>query len=195
MPKEFTTILERHIKPYADLGFITVFGKKGKARDVMMDAETLESLRVYMIERAHYMLKKKIHCENVFLSLNPQGNSYAITGAGVQAVIRTIKSRLRLQGYAFDLSMLNSQGCRRSAIVKAYNKTNLEMIRHTELTICGQHGQGIGVVPKYFKKNKHWKKNLKNAYQVVTTTEKEDNIQKIFSESSFFNKFGLSKEA
>jgi site-specific recombinase XerD len=198
LPMEFEGILEEHIKPFNKLGSITVFGKNKKSRDVLLDTETLEALRVYMIERAHYLWVKKINTQKVFLSIN--SHSHAISKSGIQAVIRGIKAELRLRGYVFDLSGLNPQNFRKVAIDKSYKQSNKALIPHVDLTLAGQHGYDVGRVSTYNKKTRFWKKNLKNAHQIISHIEGQPNpdekkriasLQGIFPESSFFNNFGV----
>jgi integrase len=192
LPKEIAGIQEEHIHPFKGLAYIMVFGRRNVKRNVMLDEETLECLKIYMIERAHFMLQKKISTKNIFLSLVPQGSNHAFTISGTQAVLRNIKNSLRLKGMVYDLSSLNAQGCRRTAIAKDYEKTNKTyIVRHPELSICGQFGHEVNNVPKYFKNEKFWKKDLKTASQVVMLPEKEK-LCNIFSDSPFFKNFGMT---
>jgi len=200
-PMEFGSVLEEHIKPLGSLGYITVFGKNKKSRDVVLDIETLEALRIYMLERAHYLRLKRINTQQVFLSLNPQSGSYAITGAGVMAVLRQIKTELRLRGYVFDLSGLTSRNCRKVAIDKSYKQTNQAKIPHVDLTLSGQHGYGIGGISDHNRKAKLWQKSLKNAGQIMNHIEEKvdsnterrvASLQGVFPEASFFNNFGIA---
>jgi hypothetical protein len=206
-PKEFQTILEEHIHPYENLAYITVFGKRDVPRDVMLDPDTFHALRIYMIERAHYLHVKKIHSVHIFLSLNPIDGSYSITTAGVQSVVRRIKELLKLGGCLWDLSAVNPQGCRRTAVSNDYEKAEDSPIHHPELTLSGQYGHSLTVAQKYY-----WKKSLKNAYRFVAGTNpppesghvqgnsppsskppptEGGDIRGIFPPSSFFKDFGV----
>jgi len=206
-PKEFPTILEEHIHPYEDLAYVTVYGKRDVPRDVMLDPDTFQALRIYMVERAHFILVKKIRTVHIFLSLNPQNGSYAITKAGVQAIVRRIKEQLQLGGCLWDLSAVNPQGCRRTAVSADYEKAEDSPIHHPEFTLSGQYGHSLAVAQKYY-----WRKSLKNAYRFVRGTNKQmenhqnqnevarkqeplppssSDIRNIFPSSSFFRDFGL----
>lgn len=204
MPNEFATIQEEHIKPYKNYAYITVLGKGKKSRNVFLDMESMEALRVYMIERSHYMLTKKIHEKSVFLSLIPRGDSYAITGSGIQAVLRNIRQELRLRGYIFDLSGLTSQNCRRVVRVKEYKQTNRALIPHVDLTLSGQHGYSTGRIPVYNKKTTEWTNSFSNSHEIIShirgkrdpaEQERVESLQKIYPESSFFRNFGVSLPA
>jgi hypothetical protein len=175
----------------------------------MLDPDTFQALRIYMVERAHYMHVKKIHTVNIFLSLNPQDGSWAITTAGVQAIVHRIKEQLRLKGCLWDISAVNAQGCRRTAVSADYEKAEDSPIHHPEFTLSGQYGHSLAVAQKYY-----WRKSLKNAYRFVhgmsapTDKRKDDismpdrqqppskstpgpDLRKIFPESSFFGDFGV----
>jgi site-specific recombinase XerD len=203
-PKEFPTITESQLHPYEDLAYITVYGKRDVPRDVMLDPDTFQALRIYMIERAHFMHVKKIHTVNIFLSLNPHNGSWAITTAGVQAVVRRIKEQLKLKGCLWDLSAVNAQGCRRTAVSADYEKAEDSPIHHPEFTLSGQYGHSLTVAQKYY-----WKKSLKNAYRFIRGShpriemqQKQDgeskspqpddgDIRRIFPSQTFFNNFGV----
>jgi site-specific recombinase XerD len=209
-PKEFRTILEEHVHPYEDLAYVTVFGKRNEPRDVMLDPETLEAWRIYMVERAHFMYEKKIHTKHIFLSINPHDDSYAITTPGVQAIIRRIKHELKMNGCMWDLSVLNAQGCRRTAVSHDYEIAEDSPIHHPELTLSGQYGHSLEIAQKHY-----WRKSLKNAYRFIkggyqpshpstppsrTTpslpsqsppSSPGNDIKGIFPESSFFRDFGV----
>lgn len=205
-PKEFPSLMETDIHPYEDLAYLTVIGKRGVPRDVMLDPETLQMLRIYMLERAHHMLAKRIRSANIFLSLNPHDDSYAITVSGVQAVIRRIKQEMKLKGCLWDLSALNPQGCRRTAVSDDYEKAEDSPVHHPEFTLCGQYGHSLAVAQKYY-----WKKSLKNAYRFVKnkfgpigpqessvsnnkdhTSIPESELRKLFPDSTFFRDFGVN---
>jgi hypothetical protein len=205
-PKEFPTILEEHIHPYEDLAYVTVYGKRGVPRDVMLDPETLDAWRIYMVERAHFMYVKKIRTKNIFLSLNPMDDSYTITTSGVQSIVRRIKQELKLKGCLWDLSALNAQGCRRTAVSNDYEIAEDSPIHHPEFTLCGQYGHSLAVAQKYY-----WRRSLKNAYRFIKGSPGSDrqeqpqkppmppnpasqqgsDLRKIFPESSFFRDFGV----
>lgn len=158
-PLEFPRIKESHIHPYKDLVYLTVFGKKSVKREVMLDEETVEALKKYMIERAHHMYKNRIKTDNIFLTLTGKDSKYEITTAGVQAILLRIKQILKSQGCLWDLSTLNAQGCRRTAASKKYELAEHLPIHHPELTICGELGHSLEVSQKHY-----WKHSLKNKY-------------------------------
>jgi site-specific recombinase XerD len=205
-PKEFPTITEQNIHPYQDLCYITVFGKRDEPRDVMLDSITFNALKIYMIERAHYMHVNKIHDNHIFLSQVPQNSSHVLSIPGVQAIVRRIKFQLRLKGCIWDLSALNPQGCRRTAVTRDYERAEDSPAFHPELTLCGQYGHSLPVAQKHY-----WRKSLKNAYRMVKDGEKAepDKTQnevderhlanppkpdpgRIFPKDSFFNDFGMN---
>jgi site-specific recombinase XerD len=205
-PKEFPTLKEEHIHPYLDLCYLTVFGKRDEPRDVMIDRETFEALKIHMIERAHYMHVNKIHDSHIFLSLVPQNGFRKLTISGVQAVIRTIKQRLKLKGCLWDLSALNPQGCRRTAVSRDYERAEDSPAFHPEMTLCGQYGHSLQVAQKHY-----WRKSLKNAYRMIKDGERGeiDNVPdviderhladppkpdpgRIFPKDSFFSDFGMN---
>lgn len=207
-PKEVGPLQEIDIHAYQTLAYITVYGKRDVPRDVMLDMDTFQALRIYMVERAHFMHVKKIHSTYIFLSLNPVDESHAITTAGVQSVVRSIKERLKLGGCLWDLSAVNPQGCRRTAVSNDYEKAEDSPIHHPELTLCGQYGHSLTIAQKYY-----WKKSLKNAFRFVSGTDlppesrhiqgsgppptskppptEGSDIRGIFPRSSFFNDFGV----
>jgi hypothetical protein len=161
-----------------------------------------------MIERAHFMHVKKIHTVHIFLSLNPADESCVLTTAGAQSVVRRIKELLKLGGCLWDLSAVNPQGCRRTAVSNDYEKAEDSPIHHPEMTLSGQYGHSLTVAQKYY-----WKKSLKNAYRFVAGTNpppdsrqiqgscpppaskpppaEGGDVRGIFPPASFFNDFGV----
>jgi site-specific recombinase XerD len=205
-PKEFPTLTEQDIHPYRDLCYITVFGKRDEPRDVMLDPITFMALKIYMIERAHYMHVNKIHDNHIFLSLVPKNGSHVLTIPGVQAIVRRIKEQLKLQGCLWDLATLNAQGCRRTAVTRDYERAEDSPAFHPELTLCGQYGHSLPVAQKHY-----WRKSLKNAYRMIKDGERaeldkpQDEIDerhladppkpdpgRIFPKNSFFSDFGMN---
>jgi site-specific recombinase XerD len=161
-PKEFPTLLEEHVHPYQDLAYLTVFGKKNVPRNIMLDELSMNALREYMIERAHLQRQRRIRDKHVFLSLCPRNGSYALSTGGVQAILYRIKGQLKLKGCLYDLSVLNAQGCRRSAVTADYELAEYSSIAHPEMSLCGMYGHGLGIAQKYY-----WKKSLANAYRLT----------------------------
>ncbi len=87
------------IFPYEELAYIwPVLGKKEAPRFVMLDEETLKVLTIYMIERAHFVLRHKIKEDALLIAEVARNGSYIISKAGIQAVIMRIKSKLLLKG-------------------------------------------------------------------------------------------------
>jgi site-specific recombinase XerD len=201
-PKEFPGITEADIHPYEDLAYVTVIGKRGVVRDVMLDPQTFQALRVYMIERAHYLYVNRISEPHIFLSLNPRNNQKCITTSGVQAVVRRIKYELRLRGIVWDLSAVNPQGCRRTAVSREYEKAEDSPLHHPEFTLSGQFGHSLTIAQKHY-----WRRSLRNAYRLIKKEAGQDSlnqdlpsngadmrpkdIKDIFPGSSYFNNFGL----
>jgi hypothetical protein len=200
-PLEFPKLCECHIFPYEDLCYLKVFGKKDAEREVMLDQITFQALRLFMIERAHFMINNKIREKHIFLSLVPRNGSYVISKAGVQAIIRRIKEELRLTGCIWDLSTLNPQGCRRSAVSNDYARAEDSPVHHPEFTLSGQYGHSLEIAQKHY-----WKHSLKNAYRMVKGTAKTEEGSKpqetnshppqkgfrdIFPSGSFFREAGL----
>lgn len=206
-PKEFPTITEEHIHPYQDLCYITVFGKRDEPRDVMIDPLSFEALKIYMVERAHYLHVKKIKDKHIFISLVPQNGSHVLTTSGIQSIIRSIKTQLKLEGCLWDLSALNPQGCRRTAVSRDYERAEDSPAYHPEMTLCGQFGHSLPVAQKHY-----WRKSLKNAYRLIMDGEKNElnkevpdvvderhlvvppkpDAGRLFPKDSFFNNFGMN---
>jgi hypothetical protein len=132
--------------------------------------------------------------------------SYTITTSGVQSIVRRIKQELKLKGCLWDLSALNAQGCRRTAVSNDYEIAEDSPIHHPEFTLCGQYGHSLAVAQKYY-----WRRSLKNAYRFIKGSPGSDrqeqpqkppmppnpasqqgsDLRKIFPESSFFRDFGV----
>ena len=206
-PKEFPTLLEEHIHPYEDLAFITVYGKRDEPRDVMLDPVTFEALKVYMIERAHHLHINKMKENHIFISIVPLDGSRVPSISGVQAVVRRIKEQLKLQGCLWDLSALNPQGCRRTAVTHDYEKAEDSSAFHPEMTLCGQYGHSLPVAQKHY-----WRKSLKNAYRLIKDAARQDEcsrnnnstderdfsnppkpgMKNLFPPDSFFGDFGIN---
>ncbi len=197
-PLEFPKLRERHIHPYNDLGYLEIYGKRDAERDVMLDDVTFKALQIYMVERAHFLHINKIHDDHIFLSLISRNDTYAISIAGVQAIVRRIKQELRLQGCLWDLTALNPQGCRRSAVSNDYEQAEYLPVQHPEFTLSGQYGHSLEIAQKHY-----WKKSLKNAYKMVKgqlyvegpLSENADKSQSgprsIFPQGSFFRDIGI----
>lgn len=158
-PLEFPRLKVKHIKPFEDLVYLEIYGKRWAKREVMLDTDTINALKTYMIERAHHINKHKIKTDSVFLSQSSKGGDFIIRKEGVQAVIRRIKETLESEGCYWDLSTLNAQGLRRTAASKKYEAAEYMPIHHPEMTICGELGHSLGV-----SQNHYWKKSLKNKY-------------------------------
>jgi integrase len=200
-------LLEEHIHPYEDLAFITVYGKRDEPRDVMLDPVTFEALKVYMIERAHYLHINKMKENHIFISIVPMDGSRVLAISGVQAVVRRIKEQLKLQGCLWDLSALNPQGCRRTAVTHDYEKAEDSSAFHPEMTLCGQYGHSLPVAQKHY-----WRKSLKNAYRLIKDAARQDEcsrnnnstderdfsnrpkpgMKNLFPPDSFFGDFGIN---
>jgi site-specific recombinase XerD len=202
-PLEFPKIRECHIHPYRDLAYLEIFGKRDAERDVMLDEMTFEALKIYMVERAHFMHVHHVHDDHIFLSLVPRNGDYVIAKEGIQAIIRRIKHEMKMNGSLWDLSALNPQGCRRSAVSRDYERAEYSPAHHPEFTLSGQYGHSLAVAQKHY-----WKKSLKNAYLMTkggaaideTLKKKDDdpedakdpqNQRNIYPEGSFFRDFGI----
>lgn len=199
-PLEIPRLKTTCIHPYKDLAYLwPVIGKKEAERFVMMDEETIEVLKVFMIERAHFALHHKVKDETLLLSEVPRAGSYAISKAGVQAVLRRIKQELKLRGCLWDLNALNAQGLRRTATSDAYERAELLPINNPQLSICGQMGNTLQVSEKHY-----WKKSKRNAYmlakgmKMINQYQEEGDEKRIheemkreFPETNFYRDFGL----
>jgi hypothetical protein len=186
--------------PYKDLAYIwPVLGKKMAQRFVMIDEETLKVLKIYLIERAHFVLRHKIKDDALLIAEVARNGSYVLSKAGIQAIISRIKSELLLQGCIWDLSALNPQGLRRTAESVQYEQAEFLPINNPQLSIPGQFGHSQVVSEKHY-----WEKSKRNAYilakggQLVDKLRADGNegeitkkMQEDFPETSFYRDLGL----
>lgn len=199
-PLELPRLKMGCIHPYKDLAYLwPVIGKKLAERFVMLDQDTLNVLKVYLIERAHFALRHHIKEDGLLLAEVPQNGSYELSKAGIQAVIARIKVELQCQGCMWDLSALNPQGLRRSAESIEYDRAEYLPINNPQLTIPGQFGHTQVVSEKHY-----WAKSKRNAYILakggrlvdkLRAAGDEDQIketmQEEFPETKFYRDLGL----
>ena len=199
-PLEMPRLKMGCIYPYMDLAYLwPVLGKKMAQRFVMLDEETLKVLKIYMIERAHFILRHHIKEDNLLIAEVARNGSYVISKAGIQAIILRIKTELLCQGCLWDLSALNPQGLRRSAESNEYERAEFLPINNPQLSIPGQFGHTQGVSEKHY-----WAKSKRNAYILAKggrlvdklRAEGDENqikkqIQDEFPETSFYRDLGL----
>jgi site-specific recombinase XerD len=113
-PIEFLEIKEENIHLYDDTAYLDVFGKYGKSHRVLLDKDSFNALKSYLIERYHYIKTHKLKENFLFLSLCPKNGSNKLDISGIQAVLRRIKKDLKNSGCFYNLSQLNPQGCKRT---------------------------------------------------------------------------------
>jgi site-specific recombinase XerD len=199
-PLEMPRLKMGCIVPYKDLAYLwPVIGKKLAQRFVMLDQETLQVLKVYLIERAHFALRHHIKDDALLLAEVARNGSYVISKAGIQAVIARIKTEMLCQGCLWDLSALNPQGLRRSAESAEYERAEFLPINNPQLSIPGQYGHSQQVSEKHY-----WAKSKRNAYLLakggplvdkLRSEGDEDQIKKEmqdnFPETKFYHDLGL----
>lgn len=158
-PKELPTIMLEHIAPYRDLTVITVCGKRNRWRDVMLDPVSDKALKEYAIERGKYLSWRGVVDEHLILASNPRldDGSYAMTTAGVSAVIKRITLELQRQGCLASLKNVTPNIMRHTAESNDWERAEHLPVHHPELSIPNQYGNSLPVALKHYVK--HSKRN------------------------------------
>lgn len=163
-PKEVPPILLDHIDKYKDLWVLTVCGKRGRWREVMLDPYSSSVLTSYGVERAKYLGKRGSTDNHLILASCPRFNtgSYEMSKAGVSAVIARMAKQLAKQGFLLNLKNVCPNIMRHTAESNDWERSEHLPIHHPELSVTGQYGNSPKTALKHYIRH-----SRRNAYMLL----------------------------
>jgi site-specific recombinase XerD len=173
-PKEIPGIMLEHIEPYKDIAVISVCGKRGKWREVMLDPYTWQALQDYAPERGKYLAWRGVSDEHLILgSLPRHDGSYAMSIFGVSGIIKRMKTLLERQGCLLSLKNVSPNLMRHTAESNDWERAEHLPVHHPELSIPNQYGNSLSVALTHYVKH-----SRRNAYMLLKGGSIIDDLKK-----------------
>jgi integrase len=173
-PREIPGIQLEHLERYKDIAVISVCGKRGRWREVMLDPYTWRALQDYAPERGKYLAWRGVSDEHLILGSLPRSDgSYAMSTPGVSAVIKRMKILLERQGCLQSLKNVCPNLMRHTAESNDWERAEHLPVHHPELSIPNQYGNSLSVALKHYVRH-----SRRNAYLLLKGGSIIDDLKK-----------------
>lgn len=131
-PIEISNLRMGDFVPYKDLIVLSITGKGGFRRDVLVDPETVKILNNYLNIRGATLTLKGIVDDHFIISESPRKGDWKLRPVSLSRVVRSIVKKLQSEGCPFNLKEVTPSTMRNTAKVNEWEPHFIQRGKETE---------------------------------------------------------------